>query len=312
MTLHRADTYRRRFERYLRYGTSIDLPLERKDDPSTERYVWRSRRDEKVRPAHRANDGHIFSWSTPPETGHPGTEPNCRCVAVPYREGETEFAEHTFTAGLASSYGRWEDSDFVWHFFTGGGRTVMLDEIGHLREIAEHHAYGTGNEGAFRRLSDQIADAARDSTSGSVHHDFNNTYDFGDVAFSHGNSTVFGAFDGTAERRGDMISIAGETNFNFRDVFTDPIDLRDFAAWLSSNPLKWGYFLRLAYTIAKIKILPSEITTPDKIEDATKILNILTDIGGTRYEIVGRWTASFRADIFANRAISAYFDPNRR
>lgn len=230
MTLHRADTYRLRFDRYLRQGTSIELPLERKDDLSPERYVWRSRRDEKVRPAHRANDGRIFSWSTPPETGHPGMEPDCRCVAVPHREGETEFAEHTFTSGLASSYGRWEDSDFVWHLFTGGGRTVTLEEIGHLREIAEYHAYSSGGDGAFRRLSDQIADAARDSTPGSVHHDFGKANDFGDVAFSHGNSTVAGAFDGTAERRGDMISIAGETNFNFYDVFTGPVDLRDFAA----------------------------------------------------------------------------------
>ncbi|WP_333822912.1 phage minor head protein [Pinisolibacter sp.] len=230
MTLHRADTYRLRFDRYLRQGTSIELPLERKDDLSPERYVWRSRRDEKVRPAHRANDGRIFSWSTPPETGHPGMEPDCRCVAVPHREGETEFAEHTFTSGLASSYGRWEDSDFVWHLFTGGGRTVTLEEIGHLREIAEYHAYSSGGDGAFRRLSDQIADAARDSTPGSVHHDFGKANDFGDVAFSHGNSTVAGAFDGTAERRGNMISIAGETNFNFYDVFTGPVDLRDFAA----------------------------------------------------------------------------------
>ena len=76
--------------------------------------------------------------------------------------------------------------------------------------------------------------------------------------------------------------------------------------------MKWEYFLRLAYTIARIKILSSEIKTPDKIEDATKILKILTVIGGTLYEMVGHWTASFRADIFADRAIISYFDPNRR
>lgn len=61
MTLHRADLYRRRFDGYLRFGTPFDLPLERKDDPSTGRYVWRTRRDAKVRPSHRANDGRIFS-----------------------------------------------------------------------------------------------------------------------------------------------------------------------------------------------------------------------------------------------------------
>lgn len=39
MTLHRADPDRLRFDRDLRFGTPIDLPLERKDDPTTARYV---------------------------------------------------------------------------------------------------------------------------------------------------------------------------------------------------------------------------------------------------------------------------------
>ena len=73
MTLHRADAYRLRFDRYLRRGTPIHLPLERKDDPSTERYVRRSRRDGKVRPTHRANDGHIFSWVTTTRDGPSGS-----------------------------------------------------------------------------------------------------------------------------------------------------------------------------------------------------------------------------------------------
>ena len=312
MNLHRADLYRLRFDRWLRFGTPIDLPLERKDDPATDSYVWRTRRDEKVRKTHRMNDGRIFSWDDPPETGHPGEAENCRCEAIPYRPGETEFAEHTFSSGLASSYARWEDRDFVWHFFTGGGRTVTLEEIGHLREIAEHHAYDTGNEGAFRRLSDRIVDAARRSPSGSVHHDFNNTYDFGDVAFSHGRSTVHGAFDGTSERRGDMISIVGETKFNFYDVFTDLIDLRQFAAWLSSNPWTWWNFVRIAHTFAKIEILPPDNSSQGETEDVASILQLLTELGGTSYDMVGNWTASFRADIFADRTISAYLDPNRR
>jgi SPP1 gp7 family putative phage head morphogenesis protein len=176
MTLHRADLYRLRFDRYLRFGTPIDLPFERKNDPTTGRYVWRTRHDPKVRPTHRENDGRIFSWDDPPETGHPGADHNCRCEAIPYRPGETEFAYHTLTTDLASSYERWGNLDLGLHFLLGGGRTLTLREIGHLRDIVELYAYGTGVEGAFRRLSDQIADEARKSPSESVHVDFDNTY----------------------------------------------------------------------------------------------------------------------------------------
>lgn len=47
------------------------------------RYVWVSMDDEKVRPSHAANDGKIFSFDNPPDTGHPGHDYNCRCGAAP-------------------------------------------------------------------------------------------------------------------------------------------------------------------------------------------------------------------------------------
>ena len=49
---------------------------------STE-YVYVTRRDEHVRRSHRPHDGKRFRWDQPPASGHPGTEPNCRCAAVP-------------------------------------------------------------------------------------------------------------------------------------------------------------------------------------------------------------------------------------
>lgn len=49
-----------------------------------ESYWWRTCRDERVRKTHRANEGRTFHWSYPPAvTGHPGHDPNCRCLAVP-------------------------------------------------------------------------------------------------------------------------------------------------------------------------------------------------------------------------------------
>jgi SPP1 gp7 family putative phage head morphogenesis protein len=46
-------------------------------------YQWQTAGDERVRPTHADNDGQIFSWDDPPEeTGHPGHDVNCRCVAL--------------------------------------------------------------------------------------------------------------------------------------------------------------------------------------------------------------------------------------
>lgn len=48
-----------------------------------DRYIWRSSDDSRVRATHAGYDDHIFSWSAPPEGGHPGQEWNCRCTAEP-------------------------------------------------------------------------------------------------------------------------------------------------------------------------------------------------------------------------------------
>ena len=68
------------------------------EDAGVTKYMWKSMRDAKVRPCHRALDGKPISWDDPPEmwydtisrgrvyTGrrcHPGEDYNCRCCAVP-------------------------------------------------------------------------------------------------------------------------------------------------------------------------------------------------------------------------------------
>lgn len=55
-----------------------------------DRYVWQTSGDERVREEHQANDGQVFSWNDPPATGHPGEDINCRCVAVPYFDLDSE------------------------------------------------------------------------------------------------------------------------------------------------------------------------------------------------------------------------------
>lgn len=50
----------------------------------TTHYTWRTAGDHKVRAAHAALNGHVFSWANPPDYGHPGSQPNCRCWPEPY------------------------------------------------------------------------------------------------------------------------------------------------------------------------------------------------------------------------------------
>ena len=53
------------------------------DALQVERYIWRSSDDSRVRASHADYDNRVFSWSDPPEGGHPGQGWNCRCTAEP-------------------------------------------------------------------------------------------------------------------------------------------------------------------------------------------------------------------------------------
>jgi len=50
-------------------------------------YIWSTSQDERVRPSHSVKEGKTFKWDDPPaDTGHPGHDINCRCVALPVLE----------------------------------------------------------------------------------------------------------------------------------------------------------------------------------------------------------------------------------
>ena len=49
-------------------------------------YIWRTQGDGKVRPSHAGRNGQTFSWDDPPDGGHPGEAPNCRCSAEEVKE----------------------------------------------------------------------------------------------------------------------------------------------------------------------------------------------------------------------------------
>jgi SPP1 gp7 family putative phage head morphogenesis protein len=64
--------------------TNAAIAETRQTDLGIEEYTWLTAGDERVRQTHADNDGLVFRWDSPPaETGHPGHDINCRCVAIP-------------------------------------------------------------------------------------------------------------------------------------------------------------------------------------------------------------------------------------
>lgn len=60
---------------------NAEMNMLRQQQAGVTSYVYRTSADERVRATHAAHEGKTFSWKEPPSTGHPGTEPNCRCIA---------------------------------------------------------------------------------------------------------------------------------------------------------------------------------------------------------------------------------------
>ena len=61
------------------------LTQARHEDVGITKYTWSTSGDERVRDSHAEKDGQVFEYANPPaDTGNPGHDFNCRCVAIPY------------------------------------------------------------------------------------------------------------------------------------------------------------------------------------------------------------------------------------
>jgi SPP1 gp7 family putative phage head morphogenesis protein len=66
----------------------------RQTELGLEQYTWRGVLDDRERESHRENEGQVFSWNKPPsQTGHPGQDYQCRCIAEPVLTGLMMEAE---------------------------------------------------------------------------------------------------------------------------------------------------------------------------------------------------------------------------
>lgn len=60
------------------------LTQARHEDVGIKKYMWSTSLDERVRDSHADKEGLVFEYANPPaDTGHPGHDFNCRCVAIP-------------------------------------------------------------------------------------------------------------------------------------------------------------------------------------------------------------------------------------
>lgn len=59
----------------------------RQEQAGVTSYIYSTSLDERVRELHQSFNGRTFRWDKPPSDGHPGTAPNCRCLA----KGIVEF-----------------------------------------------------------------------------------------------------------------------------------------------------------------------------------------------------------------------------
>ncbi len=219
------------FLKHLRYGIPMAYALKQEtaDNHSTARYIWKTQGDSKVRDSHRKNHNKIFSWDDPPETGHPGEDYGCRCVAVPYHEKVRERMEMTMS-GISDASPAWKDGrnwktgeigDFAWHYFTGNGRTIRLRDTGHLQAVVKEYWRQVEQD-----LLGQIADAARKNIDDNFTYDFYDTYEMGHIVFDLGETTIGGVARGRSQLGADgALNLSGHVEFYHRDEFRDPLNI---------------------------------------------------------------------------------------
>lgn len=255
--------YRDAFIRYLRKDTPIALTLKAlKETHPSKLYIWRTRGDANVRPSHAANNGKVFSWDSPPATGHPGEDYGCRCIAEAYTFEKRESATQTLSSIVDEGLNRWEWIDFFTHFFFAEGQSVTLSDIGHLREIIHVAEF---DHFIYQKVNQQILEIVRNNGIGNIKYDFNRSYNFKPVSYPHGNATINGIFNGNAILEGGYIIISGTMTYVFKDLFTDIFRLRDRVFGNTSNP-----------------------------EAVSELWRTISDANGTPFVIKGTWKTDVR------------------
>lgn len=192
-------------------------------------YIWRSVRDDRSRGEHAKRHGQIFSWDNPPEDGHPGEAPNCRCWAEPIPIVEEQFQQVSDMPIIESKH-KWTFDDFAYHYIFGKGRMVSLSEIGLLSDVIQ-----TAEEIIYPRVEAQIKSEAIKIKNGILTDYFERDYQFIWTSFSLGKSIVRGSINGIVQTRDNGTHVDATIEYKFTDDITDPLDLRKYTKGTSDR-----------------------------------------------------------------------------
>jgi hypothetical protein len=193
---------------------------------------------------------------------------------------------------------------------TGCGRSVTLDEIGHLSDVIQHYSYAVEGGGVLRRLAGQIASAAR---RGETVYPFRSNYQFRPIQYAHGRATVSGQFSGRIGRDANMLTVQGPVRFMFYDRFTDPISVRSLAKLVAENlnaviDRARSSGIDVENDVAALDQMPDVRPSITNNEDpiVRAIVVWLTELGETAFDLHGAWQAYFNARVLVDGSRSAY------
>lgn len=271
-------------------------------------YIWHTQEDDRVRPSHAANDKKIFAWGNPPATGNPGEDYNCRCWAEPIKKDE--YMHQDVTSIVDEGLNRWEWYDFVIHFYFGKGAAVELWQIGHLQDVI-NLASQENERQVFRGVENQTADKAREVVEGSFSDSFENTYNFKPVSFVHGDSTVKGSINGTTREDKQSLIISAKISYTFSDVFTDPLDIIELSTHTPKDIEQFVQLVIMSLANEKHLSIDEVIQIYKKVpkytvNDIVNWLKIVSEVGGTKYNISGHWTTQLNGIVNEDRNTSIY------
>jgi hypothetical protein len=133
--------------------------------------------------------------------------------------------------------------EFLYHYYFGNGKPVLLRDMG-LLDAVQQLADSSPNGGAFR-FGEQIAQTASRITkpyNGTFTDSFNRSYDFGNILWVMGGGVLTGAFRGTIISKSidsnsiGTYSYSGDAGITFTDVFTDPLGIIQTLYGTSDSP----------------------------------------------------------------------------
>lgn len=206
--------------------TETALNVQNAKDQSGE-YIWHTVDDDKVRAEHAELNGTKRQWNDSPD---PGEDFNCRCWAEPVAEG----LHQEIVSEVNDVSPSWTWDDFVKHFYSGGGRELSLEEVGHLQNMIDQ-----ARTYMFKRLEDQIKNTVQENDEGPFEYKTSNNYEWpADIVWVFGKGTIRTYTKGNILKQGNLLIVEAKIDYEYDDVFTDPANRRQRGEEKTSDPEK--------------------------------------------------------------------------